>query len=316
MSQLSYLRQYNRLNQKDYLVIKVAKMLSLLLLMYLCTVTGIKILPSVPRGTKQLNTYILEKIDPLAILESAMPIIASSTLPKENPKKIYDPILDALKIQLLCVRSPRLMLESQIPFMYFPDSFPQKPWIGEHKQLSLPNPKHASQSNQDDSFPFTKTVNGVEVVFIGKNEYYPVSNGYTGNLAMESIKKYGTLLKKYSSQYDLDPAIPLAIMKIESGGNPNAVSDKGALGIMQITKDTATQWGLSDPLNPGDNIKTAIKILHYYYTIYNGNMALMAAAYNAGIGAVSKYGGVPKYAETQNYVKNFNIWYLYYKKHD
>lgn len=181
----------------------------------------------------------------------------------------------------------------------------------DERDFSLPGEEPAVQDNLFK--PYTETVNGVKVVFVGKGISYPVENGYTGSIASAKVSDYIPLIKKYSAQYNLDPAIPAAIMMIESGGNPHAVSDKGALGIMQIMPDTASAWGLSDPFNPDENIKTAIEILSSYYRVYNGNLALVAAAYNAGSGAVGQYNGIPPYQETQSYVQAFRRWYDYYR---
>jgi soluble lytic murein transglycosylase-like protein len=90
---------------------------------------------------------------------------------------------------------------------------------------------------------------------------------------------------------------------VESNYNPTAVSPKGAQGLMQLIPATARRFGVSDVFDPADNIQGGAKYLRYLLDLYGGDYPLALAAYNAGEGAVAKYGTVPPYPETQNYLR-------------
>lgn len=309
MAQLSYSCPYEAPVRKKYHILGTTVFLLLLLILS----SSLILFFMYGSGLNQLTVHYLKMVGPKAILESAMPLLVYTSLPADNANQW--PKLAAMTDQLFNWQSPLAMLHAEMPLLYPFDASNQKDATAKPNQpapLDQSTNQSTAQSQITPFTPFTKNVNGVNVVYVGTDEYYPVKSGYSGNLALASIKNYFPLVKEYSAQYNLNPSIPLAIMRIESGGNPEAVSDKGALGIMQITKPTASEWGLTDPLNPDESIKTGIKILHYYYSLYNGNLSLTAAAYNAGCGAVAKYNGVPNYGETQNYVIQFNFWYTYY----
>lgn len=98
------------------------------------------------------------------------------------------------------------------------------------------------------------------------------------------------------------PELIHSVIKVESNYNPNAVSSKGALGLMQLIPSTARRFGVSDVFNPQENIEGGARYLRYLLDLYNWDLKLALAAYNAGEGAVAKYGGVPPYTETRNYI--------------
>ncbi len=89
---------------------------------------------------------------------------------------------------------------------------------------------------------------------------------------------------------------------VESNYNPLAISNKGALGLMQLIPSTARRLGVSDAFNPAQNVEAGVRYLKYLLDHYNGDHNLALAAYNAGEGTVQKFGGVPPFPETQNYV--------------
>ena len=89
---------------------------------------------------------------------------------------------------------------------------------------------------------------------------------------------------------------------MESNYNPRAVSPKGALGLMQLVPQTARRFGVSDVFDPVENVQGGAAYLKYLLDLYNNDLKLALAAYNAGEGAVAKYGDVPPYAETRNYL--------------
>ena len=110
------------------------------------------------------------------------------------------------------------------------------------------------------------------------------------------------LIQSAAAKYSLDPSLLRAVIMQESGGDPAAVSAKGAQGLMQLMPATASSLGVSDPLDPGQNVDAGARYLSGLLNQYGGDTSLALAAYNAGPGAVATYGGIPPYAETQNYV--------------
>lgn len=117
-----------------------------------------------------------------------------------------------------------------------------------------------------------------------------------------------SLVALNSQKYGVDPALVHAVIKQESGGNQNAKSPVGAIGAMQLMPETAKGLGV-DPNTLEGNIEGGTKYLSQLQKQFNGNNQLAVAAYNAGPGAVQKHGGIPPYAETQNYVKKVEANY-------
>lgn len=108
----------------------------------------------------------------------------------------------------------------------------------------------------------------------------------------------------YAKQFNIQPELIKAIIKVESNFNPLARSPKGALGLMQILPTTAAQYGRYNLFNPKDNISVGTRHFAYLLQKYQGHIPYALAAYNAGEGNVDKYGGIPPFKETRNYVLN------------
>jgi soluble lytic murein transglycosylase-like protein len=106
-----------------------------------------------------------------------------------------------------------------------------------------------------------------------------------------------------SRQYGVSPALVEAVVRMESGFDPRAVSPKGAGGLMQLMPETASALGVLDRFNPRENISGGVRHLRYLLDRYKGSVVLAVAAYNAGEGAVDTYRSIPPYAETQQYVQ-------------
>ncbi len=118
------------------------------------------------------------------------------------------------------------------------------------------------------------------------------------------------MVNQVARKNGVDEKLVQALIKQESGFNPNAKSKAGAMGLMQLMPSTAKAMGVQDPYNATQNVEGGVKYLKSMLNKYNGNVILALAAYNAGPNAVDKYDGVPPYKETQNYVKNILSNYL------
>lgn len=112
----------------------------------------------------------------------------------------------------------------------------------------------------------------------------------------------GEIIEKTALEYNVDPLLIHAVIQVESGYNINAVSPKGAEGLMQLIPATARRFGVRNSFNAEDNIRGGVRYLKFLSQIFNNDLRLTLAAYNAGEGAVSRYNWIPPYPETQNYV--------------
>jgi soluble lytic murein transglycosylase-like protein len=122
------------------------------------------------------------------------------------------------------------------------------------------------------------------------------------------------LIAETAGKYGVDGDLVKAVVKAESNFNHKAISKKGAKGLMQLMPKTATNLGVNDCFQPDANIDGGIRHLSYLISLYNGDLPLALAAYNAGEGAVARYRGVPPYAETMAYVRQVIDFYDRYKK--
>jgi len=112
-----------------------------------------------------------------------------------------------------------------------------------------------------------------------------------------------TVIDEAAKRHDVDPELVKAMVRVESNFNPRAVSNKGAMGLMQLIPGTARRFGVGNVFNPVENIDGGVRYLKYLLGLFEGDVKLSLAAYNAGEHAVERHGGVPPYRETQNYVK-------------
>ena len=116
------------------------------------------------------------------------------------------------------------------------------------------------------------------------------------------LSRFGDHITEAANLTSLDPALIYSVIKVESNGNPQAVSDAGAKGLMQLVDTTAGDYGVRQVFDPGENIRAGSQYLRKLLDRY-GSLKLALAAYNAGPGNVDKYGGIPPFKETQEYVR-------------
>ena len=121
--------------------------------------------------------------------------------------------------------------------------------------------------------------------------------------AVSADTAYDDIINEAAGTYDLDPQLIRAVMRAESAFNPMVVSPAGAQGLMQLMPALAQQLGVSDPLDPRQNIMGGARYLRWLLDLNRGNIPLTLAGYNAGPTVVSKYKRVPPFKETQRYVK-------------
>ena len=113
-----------------------------------------------------------------------------------------------------------------------------------------------------------------------------------------------------AARHNVDPNLVRAVVKVESNFNSNAVSRKGAMGLMQLMPATARSLNVKNPFDPDQNVDAGVRHLKQLLENYGGDVNLTLAAYNAGAGAVARSSGVPHFAETQNYVRRItNLYY-------
>ncbi len=143
--------------------------------------------------------------------------------------------------------------------------------------------------------------NRPDIIFSSKNKMATFIKPSSPSMSIPLVymKKISALTEKYG----LSKNLVLAIIKAESDFNTYALSKKGAAGLMQLMKKTALQYGVSNRYDAHQNLEAGIKHLKYLYKKYKGNLNLTLAAYNAGETAVNKYGGIPPYRETKNYIR-------------
>jgi soluble lytic murein transglycosylase-like protein len=118
-----------------------------------------------------------------------------------------------------------------------------------------------------------------------------------------------SIVAQQSAEHGVPPALVRAVIHQESGEDPSAISEAGAMGLMQLMPGTADAYGVVDPYDPEQNVAGGTALLSDLLRQYHGNVKLALAAYNAGSGAVAKYGGIPPYAETRAYVNDVTALY-------
>jgi soluble lytic murein transglycosylase-like protein len=117
------------------------------------------------------------------------------------------------------------------------------------------------------------------------------------------------LVEKTANRFKVDPELVRAVIRVESGYDPKAVSSKGAMGLMQLIPATARRFGVANPFDPKQNLDGGVNYLKHLLDLFGGDLGLSLAAYNAGENSVQRSGGIPAIPETQDYVRKVTSIY-------
>lgn len=134
------------------------------------------------------------------------------------------------------------------------------------------------------------------------------------SLDLVESKNFDYLISELAKKYEIDFALVKAMIRAESGFNPNAISRKGAKGLMQLMPETALRMNVSNVFNPKENIEGGVRYLKYLLSLFKNDLRLSLAAYNAGENIVSQLGTIPPYRETVDYVRKVLTFYQSYRR--
>ncbi len=140
-------------------------------------------------------------------------------------------------------------------------------------------------------------------------------SGERGSLVVDEARdsnRFDHLISEFSGKYQVDFALIKAVIRAESGFNPYAVSRKGAKGLMQLMPATAQRMNVVDVYNPKENIDGGVRYLKYLLSLFNNDLRLSLAAYNAGENLVSQLQTIPPYRETVDYIRRVQNYYQSY----
>lgn len=127
-------------------------------------------------------------------------------------------------------------------------------------------------------------------------------------------KNFESFIIEFAKKYEIDSALIKAMIRAESGFNPYAISRKGAKGLMQLMPETALRMNVSNVFNPKENIEGGVRYFKYLLSLFNNDIRLSLAAYNAGENIVAQLGTIPPYRETVDYVRRVLNYYRSYKQ--
>ncbi len=128
-------------------------------------------------------------------------------------------------------------------------------------------------------------------------------NRYKALIDTAQRRQIYVIVQRLAPEYGIHPALAVALIRAESNFDPLAVSEKNAQGLMQLIPETAARFQVKKPFDPEQNIRGGMAYLRWLLAYFQGNVDLTVAAYNAGEGAVDRFGGVPPYPETRGYLK-------------
>ncbi len=144
----------------------------------------------------------------------------------------------------------------------------------------------------------------------GRWNMYRKDKGFAG----VQLRSYGEIIRRHADSYRLEEALVKAVIKVESDYQPRIVSKKGAQGLMQLIPETAKDMNVLNPFDPSENIRGGSQYLRKMLDLFDGNVDLALAAYNSGPSTVKRYGGIPPYNETINYVSRVKYYLDHYRR--
>ncbi len=127
-------------------------------------------------------------------------------------------------------------------------------------------------------------------------------------------RSYLEIIRQHARSYQLEEALVKAVIKVESDYQPQTVSKKGAQGLMQLIPETAKDLKVRNPFDPSENIRGGSQYLRKMLDLFDDDVELALAAYNSGPNTVKRYGGIPPYDETRDYVKRVKHFLDYYRQ--
>ena len=148
---------------------------------------------------------------------------------------------------------------------------------------------------------------------VGGEENQPSNHSIPPILFVKDSDQYDQLIDEFSKKYNVDFALIKAMIKVESGFNPLAISKKGAKGLMQLMPATALRLNVSNVFNPRENLEAGVRYFKYLLSLFNNDLRLSLAAYNAGENLVAELRSIPPYQETVEYVRKVLNYYQSYK---
>jgi soluble lytic murein transglycosylase-like protein len=135
-----------------------------------------------------------------------------------------------------------------------------------------------------------------------------------GDSSLERFTRYTEVIREAAALYQIPEELVRAVIKVESDYDPRAISHVGAQGLMQLMPETADRMQVRDVMDPRENILGGVRYLRVLANMFNGDLELTLAGYNAGENAVVRYGGIPPYEETQQYVARVLVYYRRYRE--